>query len=96
MLQSNKRLIVLLLSAALLLLVPLIAMQFTHEVDWGLSDFFVAALLLYGTVLLIELVLRKVKNPWHRLVVCLAVLLVLLLLWAELAVGVFGSPLAGN
>ena len=31
-----------------LLLVPLVAMQFTREVRWGLADFIVAGALLFG------------------------------------------------
>jgi hypothetical protein len=52
--------------------------------------------LLFGTGLACELVLRKVKKPVHRLLVCGAILFALFLVWAELAVGIFGSPFAGS
>ncbi len=84
------------LTATLILLVPLVAMLFTEEVDWQLFDFVVAAILLFGTGLLIEFVLRKVKNTQTRLLYCGIVLAVLFLVWAELAVGIFGSPFAGS
>jgi Kef-type K+ transport system membrane component KefB len=80
----------------LLLLVPLVAMQFTAEVDWKPFDFLVAGVLLTSTGLTIELVLRKVKKPIHRLILCGIVLLVVFLIWAELAVGVFGTRFAGS
>jgi ABC-type Fe3+-siderophore transport system permease subunit len=71
-------------------------MQFSQEVNWDLFDFIVAAILLYGTGLIIELVLRKVKDNQKRLIICAIILGALFLVWAELAVGVFGSPFAGS
>jgi hypothetical protein len=94
--MQNKRLIGIVLTVALLLLLPLIAMQFTNEVDWSLFDFVVAGVLLLGTGLLCELVMRKVKKIEYRIVICGALLVVLFLIWAELAVGIFGTPFAGS
>jgi len=91
MIMQNKRLSIILLTVALLLLIPLIAMQFTNEVNWNVFDFIAAGVLLLGTGLLCELVIRKVKKRRHRIVFCLAILLALLLFWAELAVGIFGT-----
>ena len=96
MITQNKRLIGIMLAVALLLLVPLIAMQFTNEVKWGWFDFAVAGVLLLGTGLLCEFVMRKVKKIEYRIVLCLAVLAMLFLIWVELAVGLFGTPLAGD
>ena len=91
MIMQNKRLSIIVLTVALLLLIPLIAMQFTNEVNWDVFDFIAAGVLLLGTGLLCELVIRKVKKRRHRIVFCLAILLALLLFWAELAVGIFGT-----
>ena len=96
MLTQNKRLIGILLSAGLLLLVPLIAMQFTKDVDWKLFDFVIMGTLLFGTGLICEFVLRKVKKTEYRLAICGAILVAFLLVWAELAVGIFGTPFAGS
>ena len=96
MITKNKRFIGIVLTAALLLLVPLIAMQFTNEVDWSLFDFVIAGVLLLGTGLLCELVIRKVKKIEYRIAICAALLIVLFLIWAELAVGIFGTPFAGS
>ena len=82
--------------ALLLLLIPLIAMQFSDDVNWTLFDFVVAAILLLGTGLVIEFVLRNVKKITHRIIICIIILAVLLLIWAELAVGIFGTPFSGN
>lgn len=93
---QNKRLIAILLIATGLLLVPLVAMQFTTEVAWTLSDFIIMGVMLYGTGLACEWILRKVRKPAYRLAVCAVVLFAFLLTWAELAVGIFGTPLAGS
>jgi peptidoglycan/LPS O-acetylase OafA/YrhL len=96
MIVLNKRLKGILLTIALLLLVPLIAMQFTDDVKWTLLDFVAAAVLLLGTGLMCELVMRKVRKVRHRVAICAALLVALLLIWLELAVGIFGTPLSGH
>lgn len=92
----SKRLLVLLAINTLILLIPLVAMQFTNEVNWGWGDFMVAAFLLLSAALLIELFIRRIGNKTYRLILIALVLLGLLLLWVELAVGIFGSRIAGN
>jgi len=94
--MKNKRLIIILATVAVLLSVPLIAMQFTDEVKWGGLDFAIMGALLLGTGLLCELVLRKVKSTGGRLALCAGILFAFLLIWAELAVGIFGTPFAGS
>ena len=92
----NKRLKNMLIFVAVILLIPLIAMQFTEEVNWELTDFIVAGVLLLGTGLVCEFVMRKVKNKENRIALCIVIITILLLVWAELAVGIFGSPFAGS
>ena len=94
--MKNKRFKIILLTVAFLLLIPVIAMQFTDEVNWDLFDFIVAGVLLLGTGLILDLILRKIKDVKHRIVIAAALLALLFLVWAELAVGIFGTPLAGN
>ena len=96
MIMKNKRLLFILLSVAFLLLIPFIAMQFTDEVNWTPFDFIVAGVLLFGTGLIFDLVIRKIKNIKYRIVISVAVLIILLLIWVELAVGIFGSPISGS
>ena len=93
---QNRRLTGILLAVAFILLIPLTAMQFTDEVNWSLFDFVVAGVLLLGTGLLCEFVMRKVKNKDYRLGILAVILVALFLIWAELAVGIFGSPFAGS
>ena len=96
MLSQNKRLTGILITVAVLLLIPFTAMQFTDEVNWSPFDFVVAGVLLLGTGLLCELAIRKVKKPEYRFAICAGLLLVLLLTWIELAVGIFSTPFAGS
>lgn len=92
----NQRLMGIVVIVVSLLLTPLIAMEFTEEVNWDSFDFIVAAVLLLGTGLVCELVLRTVRSTQNRILLCGIVLVILFLVWAELAVGIFGSPVAGS
>lgn len=94
--MKNTRLMIILSAIAALLLIPLVAMQFTYEVDWDVSDFVIMGILLLVTGLGCELVMRSVPRVRNRLLICAAILFVFLLIWAELAVGVFGTPFAGS
>lgn len=96
MITQNKRFLGIVLGIALLLCIPLIAMQFSEEVEWSIFDFLVAGVLLFGTGLVAELVLRKVKNRNSRIGLIAIILLALFIIWAELAVGIFGTPFAGS
>jgi len=94
--MENKRFMGILLTIAVLLCIPLITMQFTNEVVWTISDFVIAGILLVGTGIVIEVVVRNVKDQRARIGMIIGTLAVLFLVWAELAVGIFGSPLAGS
>ena len=96
MIMENKRGIGFILTVVFLLLIPLVAMQFTNEVNWTLSDFVVAAVLLLGTGLVCEFVMRKIKKTNHRIILCGVIMVALLLIWIELAVGLFGTEFAGS
>ncbi len=94
--MKNHRLTGILIAIGVLLCIPLIAMQFTNEVSWDSFDFIVAGILLLGTGLTIEFVMRKVKSRNSRIITIVMVLALLFLIWAELAVGIFGTPFAGS
>ena len=79
-----------------ILSIPLMAMQFTEEVNWTISDFLVMGILLFTTVFTIDFVLKKLKTLKSRLILIVGTVVLLALVWAELAVGIFGSPLAGS
>ena len=92
----NKRLMIIMSIAAILLSVPFFAMLFTDEVDWGIMDFTIMGVLLFGTGLVCEFILRMVKSAQNRIILCGVIVLLFFLIWAELAVGIFGSPFAGS
>lgn len=94
--MKNKRFAGILIAIVLLLLIPFIAMQFTNEVNWTTSDFVIAGILLLGTGLLAEILLRKIKNRNQQIAAIAVLLAILFLFWAELAVGIFGTPFAGS
>jgi hypothetical protein len=79
------------LATAFILLVPLVAMQFSDEVVWNLADFAVAGFFLFGAGLTYELVARKGGNMAYRVAVGVAVAAALMLLWLMGAVGVIGE-----
>ena len=76
------------LATAALLLIPLVAMRFTDEVKWDGLDFAVAAMLLGGTGLAYVLVARRLGQRRQRIIVGALLLAALLLVWAQLAVGI--------
>lgn len=94
--MQNKRFIGILVTIGILLLIPFVAMKITGEVAWGLFDFVVAGVLLLAAGIAIEAALRLVTNFKHRVAVCIGILAVLAVVWVELAVGIFGTPLAGS
>lgn len=74
-----------------ILLIPLVAMQYTNEVVWTVSDFIFAGTMLFGTGLSYKLITMKASSFSYKLAVGLALFSGLFLLWANLAVGLIGS-----
>lgn len=74
-----------------LLLIPMLAMQFTNEVAWDLTDFVVAGVLLFGSGLIFELVARRENGLAYGAAIGIAVAATLILVWANLAVGLIGA-----
>jgi predicted membrane channel-forming protein YqfA (hemolysin III family) len=85
-----------LLGTIILLLIPFIAMQFTSEVKWTALDFIVAGILLLSVGFVIDFALRKFKTSKYRVAIIIGIIMTFFLIWLELAVGLFGSPLAGS
>jgi len=77
--------------AALLLLLPAVAMRFTGEVDWGPADFLTMGVMLAAACGTFELSARATGSRAHRAAVALAVAAAFLLVWVNLAVGMIGS-----
>ncbi len=85
------------LATLLVLSIPLIAMQFTNEVNWSLADFILMGALLFSAGASYILITRYANNFVYRLAMAAAIGSTLLMIWANLAVGLIGSgPHAGN
>jgi hypothetical protein len=92
----KKNILIVFIISTALLLIPLIAMQFTEEVNWTILDFIVAGFLLLSTGVACSIVLKKIKKRNHQILIIIAFLAALFLIWAELAVGIFGTPFSGS
>jgi hypothetical protein len=93
--MRTKSIAVIVAGTGLILSIPLIAMRFTEEVQWGLFDFIIIGTLLIGAGMLYEYIAVRI-SPNRRLIIALVITLAVLLIWAELAVGVVGTPFAGS
>ena len=80
MITTNQRSVLLFSIPFVLLSIPLIAMQFTKEVKWTLSDFLIMGILMFATVFTIDFVLKKVKTFKSRLILVLGIIALLLII----------------
>jgi hypothetical protein len=71
-------------------------MIFTDEINWTLSDFIVMGFLLLIFGMGIHLISTRTKNLKFRILYIFILSVLFLLIWAELAVGIFGTPFAGS
>lgn len=77
--------------AALLLLLPWVAMQFTEEVAWDLADFAIFGAMLFAACGTYELAARMTGNTAYRAAVGIALATAFVLVWMNLAVGIIGT-----
>lgn len=75
---------------AILLLTPLVAMQFTDEVNWTVSDFAFAGVMLVGSGIIYELAARA-GNLAYQAGAVVALGAAVLIMWATGAVGIIGN-----
>lgn len=87
----TKRLLTWALIIAALLMVPLIAMQFSTEWNWDLFDFVFMGMLLFGSALIYELITKKIHNASYRIAVGIAVVTTIVIIWINGAVGIIGN-----
>ena len=92
----TKRFKFILIGIVLVLCIPLIAMQFTSEVNWSSFDFIIAFILLFSLGTTIEMILQKTRQINSKIAWIAIALFIFFLIWAELAVGLFGTPFAGS
>ncbi|MFZ1683354.1 MAG: hypothetical protein WAU88_04395 [Candidatus Zixiibacteriota bacterium] len=89
--MRRKNIIIIVVATALLLMVPLVAMQYTEEVKWSVIDFVVAGILLLGAGLTYEFVANRGGSLAYRVGVGVGCAAGLGLIWVNLAVGLIGN-----
>ena len=82
-------------AAALLLLVPLVAMQFTDDVDWTAFDFAFVTVLLLAVGVPLDLVMRRPGDWTYRAGAAVALGTAFLVVWVNGAVGIVGAEDSG-
>ena len=80
----------------ILLLIPMIKMQLTDEVNWSFFDFIIIGIMLSITGLELGIIIKKIKYYKYRNIFIAIITMIFLLIWAELGVGLFRTPFAGN
>lgn len=88
---KTKRLIVWAAIIAVLLSIPLIAMQFTSEVNWDFTDFAIMGAILFGIGFAYELIASRSVNTQYRTAFGVGLLGAFLLFWVNGAVGIIGN-----
>jgi uncharacterized membrane protein YfcA len=94
--MSRKNLFKIIVVTGIVVFIPFIAMLITDEVRWNTFDFVLMDLMIFSSVLLGVTFQKKIKNPKKRILVMIILLLLFLLIWAELAVGIFDTLFAGS
>jgi hypothetical protein len=79
------------IATGLILLIPLIAMQFSEEVVWSASDFILMGILIFGTGFTYKFITRKSAEFVYRIAIGFALATGFFLVWSNLAVGIIGS-----
>ena len=79
-----------------LLIIPLLGVILTNSVEWSMFDFLLMGSLLLVLGIGIELTSLNFKQLNTRIAIISFIILLFLLIWIELAVGIFNSPFAGN
>jgi len=77
-------------------MIPAFAMLFTDEVRWSLFDFVIMGLMLVALGVGVRLVAKRVQGSTRLFLIIAIIILLFLLLWGEIAVGLFGSPISGD
>ena len=79
-----------------LLIIPLLGVILTNLVEWSMFDFLLMGSLLLVLGIGIELTSLNFKQLNTRIAITSFIILIILLIWIEIAVGIFNSPFAGN
>jgi hypothetical protein len=79
------------LAPAIVLSIPLIAMQYTPQIDWSLGDFMIIGAILWGALGAYEIAARLSTNTAYRAATGIALSTSVILTWINGAVGLIGD-----
>ena len=79
-----------------LLLIPAVAMTLSDTVQWTWFDFSIMGLLLLSLGVGLRFILKKWRDSSSKWLYVFVAIVLFLVIWEELAVGIFGSTLAGH
>ena len=68
----------------------------SDEFDWDIFDFIVLIIMMIFTAALFEIATRTAKTKKNQKILFILITIIFLLIWAELGVGIFDSPFAGD
>tara|TARA_Y100000814_G_scaffold285009_1_gene252495 strand:+ start:254 stop:535 length:282 start_codon:yes stop_codon:yes gene_type:complete len=68
----------------------------SDEFDWNIFDFIVLIIMMIFTAALFEIATRTAKTKKNQKILFILITIIFLLIWAELGVGIFDSPFAGD
>ncbi len=91
-----KRIKIILIVCNSLLIIPLFFTVISDEFNWNFFDFIIMGFMMMFVGISFELFSRVIKNGKRKKALYGLIILIFLLLWAELGVGIFNSPVAGN
>jgi hypothetical protein len=95
--QFNKRQKLILSSIFLILTIPLIEqLDGNAEFNWSVFDFILAFVMLLSFGFGLECFIRKIPSIKVKIFAILVACFLFILLWAEMAAGIFNSPIAGD
>jgi len=89
--NTPRNLGILALVPAAVLMIPFVA-----NWPWTLGDYVVMGVLIMSIGLIYELIARTLSTKTYRIIVAIVLFVAFLLIWAELAVGIFNTPFAGS
>lgn len=93
---KNQKVGLLLISLVLFIFLIPVVLSLLGVINWSLLDFLIAGLLLFCLTLIFFIALKFFKKPKRKWFFLLLVFAVFLLIWIELAVGLFSTRWAGN
>jgi len=94
--MNKRKLFLTALVTISLLLIPFGMSLLSSESNWSFFDYAVAGILLFTSIILFSIIYSSKRNQKQKIIYSLILLIFLMILWIELAVGIFDSPIAGN